>query len=241
MKIALRLFLFFVVMQGANYATSYYFSQSTGSDSNDCTSGSPCQTLAKANGLSLSSGDSILLMCGDTWMETLTPQRSNMNYDHWGSCNTTTGGNLPPVVMGSTAVCGYPTLIPSRCTMDINGRTNITVEHIDFNGYNEGGIGGQIWVHGASSTILFDYLKIHFSYENEGIACATSTNVPHTLTVANSQISANSFEAVYVRDWISGFCNIDLVNNIIVGNTVRHDHDLAYVHQYGLTCFPGST
>jgi hypothetical protein len=242
MKIALRLLILSLAMQVTSYATSYYFSQSTGSDSNGCTAASPCQTLAKANNLTLSAGDSILLMCGDTWMETLTPQQSNVNYDHWGPCNTTAGGNLPPVVMGSTAVCGYVTPIPSRCTMDINGRTNITVKHIDFNGSNQGGVGGQVYVHGASSAILFDYLKIHFAYENVGIACATTNNVPNTLTVANSQISANSFEAVYVRGaGASGFCNIDLVNNIIVANTVRYDHDLAYPPTYGLICYAGST
>ncbi len=240
MKIALRLVVFSVALQVAGYATSYYFSQSLGSDSNNCSSGSPCRTLAKANGLILASGDSILLMCGDTWMETLTPQQSNMNYDHWGSCNTTAGGNQPPVVMGDTVACGYPTLIPSRCTMNINSKSNITVKHIDFNGSNQGGVGGQIYVQGTSSGILFDYLKIHFSYENEGIACVTSNNVPHTLTVANSQISGNSFEAAYVRGWGNGFCNIDLINNIIVGNTVRYDHDLPNDHSYGLTCFTGS-
>ncbi len=241
MKIALRLFVFSVVIQAASYATSYYFSQSTGSDSNSCALGSPCRTLAKANSLSLSSGDSILLMCGDTWMETLIPQQSNMNYDHWGPCNTTAGGNPPPVVMGGTTSCGYFTAIPSRCTMDINGRANLTVKHIDFNGSNQGGVGGQIYVHGASSAILFDYLKIHFAYENNGIACATTTNLPHTLTVANSQISGNSFEAAYVRDaGASGHCNIDLVNNIIVGNNVRYDHDLPYAHSYGLVCYDGS-
>ena len=60
--------------------------------------------------------------------------------------------------------------------------------------------------------------------------------------MANSQISGNSFEAAYVRGaGASGFCNIDLVNNIIVGNNVRYDHDLPYAHSYGLVCYDGST
>jgi hypothetical protein len=242
MKTTLRWFIVFLVTQAASYAASYYFSQSTGSDSNNCSEQAPCQTLAKANSLTLAPGDSILLMCGDTWMETLIPQRTSMNYDHWGSCNTTAGGNQPPVVMGGPAACGYPTAIPTRCTMNINGISSVTVKHIDFNGSNQGGVGGQIYVHGPASAIVFDYLKIHFSYENEGIACATSTNVPHTLLVANSQISGNAFEGAYVRGGGgSGYCNIDMVNNIIVGNTVRYDHDLPYGHTYGLWCFTGST
>lgn len=48
-------------------AASYYF-KSGGSDSKDCLSDSnACATLAKANAITLSSGDYILLCSGDTW------------------------------------------------------------------------------------------------------------------------------------------------------------------------------
>lgn len=50
------------------YATTYYVSNSTGSDSNSGQAeGSPFKTTAKVNSLSLQPGDSVLFKCGDIW------------------------------------------------------------------------------------------------------------------------------------------------------------------------------
>lgn len=48
--------------------TPYYVSSSGGSDANNGLSqGAPFRTIAKVNGLGLSSGDQVLFKCGDTW------------------------------------------------------------------------------------------------------------------------------------------------------------------------------
>ncbi len=49
-------------------STTYYVSNSGGSDSNDGTSpGAPFKSVSKANSLSLQPGDQVLFKCGDTW------------------------------------------------------------------------------------------------------------------------------------------------------------------------------
>ena len=55
-------------------AATYYVSQSSGNDSATGLSGKPWKTLAKASTVKYAPGDSILLKCGDTWNEQLSPK-----------------------------------------------------------------------------------------------------------------------------------------------------------------------
>ena len=63
----------FVLKGGYAYAATYYVSQSDGNDNNDGLSVStPWKTLEKAGEMTYTSGDQLLLKCGDTWNEQLT-------------------------------------------------------------------------------------------------------------------------------------------------------------------------
>lgn len=91
-KIALVLLLFCV---GLSYAqNTYYFSSSTGNDSNVGSEASPFQTISKLNGLVLVSGDKILFKKGDTFIGQIIVSYSGTDgfpivYDSYGT------GDLP--------------------------------------------------------------------------------------------------------------------------------------------------
>ncbi|MGD0570406.1 MAG: hypothetical protein ABSA78_18540 [Candidatus Sulfotelmatobacter sp.] len=79
-------------MLGATaWATTYYVSSSTGSDSNVGTSSSAAwQTIAHVNGQSFNPGDSILFKRGDVWNESLAPPSSGssgnpITFDAYGT------------------------------------------------------------------------------------------------------------------------------------------------------------
>ncbi|BDI32103.1 hypothetical protein CCAX7_41540 [Capsulimonas corticalis] len=55
---------------------TYYVSSSTGNDNNPGTQASPFATVAKAESISLTSGDSVLFKRGDSWREVLNPLSS---------------------------------------------------------------------------------------------------------------------------------------------------------------------
>jgi hypothetical protein len=73
------------------WATSYYVSSSTGSDSNSGTaSTAPWQTIAHVNAQTFQPGDSILFRRGDVWNESLAPPSSGTSgnpiaFDAYGS------------------------------------------------------------------------------------------------------------------------------------------------------------
>src|SRR5579864_4364622 len=61
----------------AAFATAYYVSSSTGSDTNGGTSAaSPWQTIAHVNAQTFQPGDSVLFKRGDVWNESLAPASS---------------------------------------------------------------------------------------------------------------------------------------------------------------------
>jgi hypothetical protein len=90
---------------------TYYFSESQGSDGNDCISPSkPCQSVSRLNSLEYSGGDTVALLAGDVWRITseapgifgpnsslgkqnYTPNGSNLTITTYGSgkCNPIAG------------------------------------------------------------------------------------------------------------------------------------------------------
>jgi hypothetical protein len=85
-------------------ATTYYISQSSGSDDgNGKSQDTAWKTLARASQQSYSPGDSILLKCGDTWDEEFRPQGEGTaaNPIYIGSY----GGGPKPVIDRQDATC----------------------------------------------------------------------------------------------------------------------------------------
>ena len=84
-------------------ATTYYVSSSAGSDSNNGTSSAaPWKTIAKVNGQTFQTGDSVLLKRGDVWNESLAPIGSGaagnpITFDAYGT-------GAPPNLTGYYAV-----------------------------------------------------------------------------------------------------------------------------------------
>jgi hypothetical protein len=69
--------ILFVMCSASAWATTYYVSSSTGSDTNNGTSAStPWQTVGHVNAQSFQPGDSILFKRGDVWNESLVPPSS---------------------------------------------------------------------------------------------------------------------------------------------------------------------
>lgn len=84
MKIIYTILSFFAI--NAN-ATNYYVSNA-GSDGNNGTStGTSWQTLAKVNGFTFASGDSILLKCGDTWNEKIIVPHASIIFSSYSTGN----------------------------------------------------------------------------------------------------------------------------------------------------------
>ncbi len=90
-KITIGLLTFFAVQ---SYATNYYFSSSSGNDTNDGSINSPFKTIPKLNGLLLTAGDIILFKKGDTFIGQILVSYSGsvglpIVYDSYGT------GDLP--------------------------------------------------------------------------------------------------------------------------------------------------
>jgi hypothetical protein len=87
-----RVFVLLLCAFSANaWATTYYVSSSSGSDSNSGTSSSTAwKTIAHVNGQSFNPGDSILFKRGDVWNESLAPASSGssgnpITFDAYGT------------------------------------------------------------------------------------------------------------------------------------------------------------
>ena len=89
-------------------AADYYVS-AAGSDTNAGTSSAaPWQTIAKVNSVTLAAGDNIHFRCGDTWRETLVPQKSGSATAKVTYLSYGTGAK--PVISGAEVVTGGWTL-----------------------------------------------------------------------------------------------------------------------------------
>jgi len=106
----------------------YYFSSSTGSDSNDClTTSTPCATLAKAQTLLVNPGDRVSLLRGDVWTNQgliLTNSGTAANpiiVDHYGNVALSR-----PKITGGNNVSGKK----GSCIRIENGADYITINNI---------------------------------------------------------------------------------------------------------------
>lgn len=95
MKKAL-IFLLFNVLTIVSFATNYYISATSGSDSNSGLSpASPKQTLTAVNALATNPGDSVFFKAGDGW---------------YGQLNITRSGNASPIVYTKYGTGPTPTI-----------------------------------------------------------------------------------------------------------------------------------
>ncbi|WP_051605722.1 hypothetical protein [Polaribacter sp. Hel_I_88] len=116
------LFLLLVVSFCAQTQNTYYFSNSTGNDTNTGNETSPFQTISKLNSLSLSPGDKILFKRGDVFTGQIVVSYSGsidapIVYDSYGT------GNLP-ILQGSNGDNG---VADPRSTIRIIGK-----EYLEF-------------------------------------------------------------------------------------------------------------
>ncbi len=88
-------------------AADYYVS-AAGSDTNPGTSAAPWRTIAKVNSATLAAGDTIHFRCGDTWRETLVPQKSGSATAKVTYTSYDTGAK--PVISGAEVITGPWTL-----------------------------------------------------------------------------------------------------------------------------------
>lgn len=117
------LIMFLLVTIKVN-ATTYYVSNS-GEDSHDgLAENKAWQTLAKVNGFTFASGDSILLKCGDTWTERLLP-KSNV---HFASYST----GERPIITGFTAA-SFGAASVNIYTQSVTLSNNIAVVKVNGN------------------------------------------------------------------------------------------------------------
>lgn len=111
---------------------TYYFSSSTGNDSNAGNEANPFQTITKLNSLVLAAGDKILFKKGDTFIGQIVVSYSGTNgfpiiYDSYGT------GNLPIL----TASNGNNGIADPLSTIKIEGKQylefhNLTIENERF-------------------------------------------------------------------------------------------------------------
>jgi hypothetical protein len=83
------------------FATTYYVDKTGGNNSN--TGLSPAQawqTVAKTNGFTFASGDSILFKRGEKWAETVRPPRNNLRYSAYGT-------GVKPEINGLVTLTGW--------------------------------------------------------------------------------------------------------------------------------------
>jgi len=98
---AFVMFFLLTIRTGEASATTYYVSDSAGSDSNNGVSiSTPWKTLAKVSGMTFSPGDKILLRSGDTW----TGQTLTLHGD---------GTSTNPIVLSSYGTGNKPVITPS--------------------------------------------------------------------------------------------------------------------------------
>lgn len=139
----------------AHAVTGYYFSNSTGVDTNPCTQALPCKTLAKASSLTLAPGDSIAFLRGDSWTGGLVigssgNGTSRINFYGYGT------GARPLFTGGVSGDC-----------IKVNG-SYVTIDNLD--GRNCGYAGAEIF--GSNVTIK----KSSFQNNATGIRVATGTS-----------------------------------------------------------------
>ena len=121
-KLMLVLFMTNTVAPTLQFAfadsTQYYVDATSGNDANDgLTPATAWQTIAQVNGTTLLQGDTVSLLCGETWNETL-------------SINGTNGGvGLPITVNGYGPTCG--TSKPKIDALSIIGSSQITIDSIE--------------------------------------------------------------------------------------------------------------
>lgn len=114
----------------ASAATTYYFSNSTGVDTNPCTQAAPCKTLAKAEGLTLGPGDGIAFKRGDSWTGGLVIGQSGSSAGRITIYGYGTG-NRPLITGGKSGDC-----------FKVNG-SFVTIDNLD--GRNCGYAGAEIF------------------------------------------------------------------------------------------------
>jgi len=156
----IRILTILLLISVNSFATNWYVSSSTGSDSNPGTLAQPWASLAKVSSsfASISAGDSILLKCGDTF---------------YGS-----------IVVGKSGTSGNPIVISSYST---GARPIITGEQV-VGGWTH--MGGNVWrgnVVGDSTLSLFTingvitpFARQSQSWTKYTAISASSVTVPHT-------------------------------------------------------------
>jgi Bacterial Ig domain len=107
-------------------STQYYVDATSGNDANDgLTPGTAWQTLAQVNGTSFLQGDTISLLCSDSWAETLV-------------VSAAPGSTGLPITINSYGSC--PADTPTIEWINIVWSTYVLVDGIDVNSSNPGAL-----------------------------------------------------------------------------------------------------
>lgn len=136
-------------------STQYYVDATNGLDTNDGLSpGQAWQTLAKVNGTTLLQGDTVSLLCGETWTESLT-------------LNSTNGGVGLPITINGYSGCTSVNK-PKIDSISMNASSEIVVNGIDVSTPT---IGNSIDMN-ASSSVTF----MNNTVSNGSGVCMNITN-----------------------------------------------------------------
>lgn len=136
-------------------STQYYVDATNGLDTNDGLSpGQAWQTLSKVNGTTLLQGDTVSLLCGDTWAEPLT-------------LNSTNGGVGLPITINGYSGCTSSNK-PQIDSISMNTSSEIVINGIEISTPT---IGNSVDMN-ASNSITFT----NNTFSNGSGVCMNITN-----------------------------------------------------------------
>jgi hypothetical protein len=205
-KTLLPIFFFFLLVCGVN-ATTYYVSNSTGSDSNDGLSDStPWATIDKINDFTFSRGDKILFKGGDEWNKTRLnlhsrDRFSNVYYGSYGigkaKLQKVYAGNLQNITMENLYFTRAREDVPNGTCLSIDKVKNATFNNIIVDGEFLGA-GSGMSIKGQNDTGVFRYSE--------------------DIIVKNSEFkNAGAFGSQ-----LASFKIERLVRNVLVENVISH-------------------
>jgi hypothetical protein len=228
---------------GGGGGTNYYFSQSTGSDSNaPCTSSSaPCQTIAELNSLTYASGSTINLKAGDTWSAgttltlcgavgnppsgVTTPCTGTPNVS--GSLTVTTygGGTCNPIA-GTTSGCATLQASGSQ-TVGVYalGMSNLTIQNLSVLGNTSATLPADACGSGHVGSPSFNSI----AQCSVGIYYTNNNSTTSNITITNNE--ANGYDAdIMVNSWYP----VTLSSNVTVSGNYAHGSSVSSADQIGI-------
>lgn len=203
-------------------AQQYFFDVVGGLDTNNCkTSGTACQTIAKANSLTYHGGDSLLFLAGDTWTNSTSFLKlcdagvsgCTQNVFSAGAAypilvSTYGGGTCAPIA-GTISGCAAMTASGSIVNgIQVLGVSNITVTNTVQTG--------------DAAAIASTDIGAGIFVDNGG------TNV----TITNNQV-VDFADLIYVAGDVGTLTNVTTSNNLLQGSTVTTTVDIGIWYRFG--------